>query len=141
MKTLEETTINVHNEEMYIMPYGAFCKEQAESKGMRFCVEGIEGKWKASGSHNDSTLDESFSEIFDTEEEAELRCQEIASNYLNNNADYISTAYDNAKEAASDLYNGGIDLETLSDYELGDKCTEAELEKYISGKMEEEKMY
>ena len=140
MTNLGKTTINVHNEEMFIMPYGEFCKEQAEKQGMRFDVKEIDGTWKASGYHTNSSIDESFEETFYTEKEAELRCQEIAYNYLNNHPDYISATYYNAKEAARDLYNWGIELNELTENDLNNECTHAELEAWINEKMKEENM-
>jgi hypothetical protein len=138
-KELKEVTINVHSDEMFIMPYGEFCKEQAENEGMRYDVEEVDGEWKASGYHTNSYHDESFEQIFSTEEEAELYCQELASNFLNQNPNYISATYYNAKEAARDIENYA-DVEFFTNYELSEDCTTEELEAWIAAKMKEEGM-
>lgn len=136
MKTteLKKVTINVHDDEMFIMPYGEFCKEQAENEGMRYDVEEVNGEWKASGYSVNSYCNELIEQIFATEKEAEIYCQELASNILNQNPNYISATYCNAKEAASDIVNYA-DVEFFTNYELSENCTIKELEDWIAAKM------
>ena len=122
---LKQVTINVHSHSLHIMHYGEFCKEQAENEGMRFDVTEVDGEWKASGYHINSSSNESFEEFYSSEEDAELHCQEVASEYLNNNLNYISATYTNAKEAAVSEW------ECENTFDLED-CTLQELEEYIT---------
>jgi len=128
---LEQITINVRNDEIFIAPYGEFCLEQAELTGMRYLTEKIEEKeeWEASGVDINNSF-EKFKEYFNSLEEAELHCQEHASKYLNLKQDYISASYNTANEAASDIINY-TDIYSITEGNLDKNCSVEELTNYI----------
>ncbi len=133
-KEYDDYLINIHHDQLYIMPNGDFARKMAEERGRTYEIIEDEEEFfvQISEDLKDKTLG-----YFDTKEEAEEAVKEDAEWFLNGLDDYIVASYNCPLAAAADIPSYIDSIAKLTNDKLSDDATESEIAFYLYQLLEE----